>query len=104
MLRDAAQGLLAVPGNVDVIALWVRNSQRTASWTTGSSSTTSMDALITTLQRPGYDVFAYLDRKTKGEATLPPMPGIGNGRIGTQFCIGRSFLTVEKAPGLTNLI
>jgi len=32
------------------------------------------------------------------------MPGIGNGRIGTQFCIGRSFLTIEKAPGLTYLI
>jgi hypothetical protein len=61
-----------------------------------------MDALITTPPtRPGYDVFAYPDQKTKGEATLPPMPGIGNGRIGTQFCIGRSFLTVEKAPGLT---
>ena len=42
--------------------------------------------------------------KRRGKRHYLQCAGIGNGRIGTQFCIGRSFLTVEKAPGLTYLI
>ena len=101
LLRDTAQGLLAVPRDVDLIALGAQQP----------SHRILDDRFVVNHQYgrahhypsnpPRLRSFCISRSKNEGGSDTTPDALHGNGRIGTQFCIGRSYRYEgpDRGPG-----